>query len=697
VKRFASTARGIVRGVTTVDRSQLELTFALRCSIGVAIPLVTGVLAGAPLSGSSAAYGALVVGFASRQGVHRTRAVAMILTALALALSGLAGALSGPHPIANLVLGTLWAVAFGFVSALGPSAGTASINGAVAFVLFSTAPYDTSDPWLQGTMIVAGGVLQTILIVAVWPLQRTRAEREALAAAYRSLALYASTVDADDLGLPDAAPLVRVHAILADPQPFGNRIDFAGFAALAEEAERIRATLAALASDYHLLADVGLTTPALALRRLTDAASAVLGAIALTLPAQRVPAPRALALADLDTALEAVTATLAARTPALRDARALVAQLHVAWRAAHAAAGQALPDYTRAPLAAASGAGLRDALETLRANATLRSTYARHALRLGAAMGVAIALAQRVPLAHAAWIGLTVALVLRPDFASTFTRGLGRVIGTIAGAAIAALLALADIAVGGFLALAVGFAFASYALFSISYTLFSVTITVYVVLLLVIGGAAEHAAASDRVIATILGGAVALVAYAIWPTWARERIRAELGALVQAQGAYALVVLDAFFDGKLDRAAMRERQRDVRRVRANAEAAIDQMRGEPVAERAIPLAAARGIVAAARRMSVATLALSARVTVIDPSERDALRTFVDDLRVVLARLVVALEATTSEDVPSLREDHRALVRAAREHDGPFIAEIDMIVDALETIATIVRRQSERSG
>ena len=59
----------------------------MRCSIGVAIPLVSATLAGSPQLGVSAALGALSVGFASQQGVYRTRAVVMFTTSTNITLS----------------------------------------------------------------------------------------------------------------------------------------------------------------------------------------------------------------------------------------------------------------------------------------------------------------------------------------------------------------------------------------------------------------------------------------------------------------------------------------------------------------------------------------------------------------------------------------------------------------------------------
>ena len=87
-----SVARKIVADALRLNWAGLEAGFALRCSVGIAIPLIVSTAAGQPLDGVSAAYGALVTGLASRQGVYRTRVAAMFGAGAVLAVSGFAGA-----------------------------------------------------------------------------------------------------------------------------------------------------------------------------------------------------------------------------------------------------------------------------------------------------------------------------------------------------------------------------------------------------------------------------------------------------------------------------------------------------------------------------------------------------------------------------------------------------------------------------
>ena len=59
---------------------------------------------------------------------------------------------------------------------------------------------------------------------------------------------------------------------------------------------------------------------------------------------------------------------------------------------------------------------------------------------------------------------------------------------------------------------------AGYVLFRTNYGLFTICITAYVVFLVVLAGGAEPATAKYRIINTLIGGGLALMFAAIWPS-----------------------------------------------------------------------------------------------------------------------------------------------------------------------------------
>ncbi len=600
----------VVRESAKFERSGVELGLAARCTLGVAIPLVLALLAGQPLAGVSASLGAITAGFASRQGVHRTRALGMLVSALGMAASAFIGCHTGLDPVANVLLTALWGLLLGVVGSLGATATVVGVNAALGLIIFSQPPYNPAVAAAQAGFVLAGGLLQTALLVLVWPLQRFSGERRALAAAYRALAAYAGDLPELTLVSPATAELTSVGTALADPHPFARSSELAAFEDLLDEAERVRASLGALATARHHLTARGRAAQAEAVRRIGAATERVLTEIADALAAERVPAELPESWADIDAALDALEPGTA-----LDDANALLGQLHAAWRAGHTSEDDAAASPSRPQAASPFGVtALGDALETLRANVSPRSAYFQHALRLGAALGVAAIGEHLLPFQRGFWIPLTTVLVLQPDFSGTLTRGTTRVAGTVAGAAIATALAGLHPSDPACLLLAVVFAGIGFALLAVNYGVYSAAITGYVVFLLAFAGSAEHQAVLDRVGATVLGGVLAVAMYALWPTWSRERVPHDLADLLDAQRRYAALLLGAFLaPGAAEPAAIRQAQVAAWLARSNAEASVDAMVNEPVRPKAVSVRAALAILAASRRFGVASLTLQSRL------------------------------------------------------------------------------------
>ena len=690
-------ARKVVADAFTFNWKAIEIRFAVRCTVGIALPLLVASLAGAPLSGSLAAFGALVTGLASRQGVYRTRIGVMLTAGASLALSGLAGAITSVNPVLNIVTLAVWALVLGIVGSLGRAATIVSLNGCVAFVLFSNPPYDESNPGIQALMLFAGCALQIFLLVLVWPLNRFRAERTALCAAFSALSQYARGLRADDLGLPDTTSVAAVSAALADPQPFGGRGEIAAYQALADEAERLRATLAALATEQHLLGELGLPAVAEAIRETGHAAAQLLDDIANAVTAGRPPSHQLEDVRALENALAALERVAPPGSPYVDDARGLAGQLRAALRSAAAAANGGLTVEADVPRRMRmSLRPVRTMFERLVANCSWHSIYLRHAIRLTVTLTVATVIQHLLPLAHGQWICLTVILVLRPDFSSTFTRGVGRVAGTIAGAVIASLIAAFHPSDPAYIALAIVFAGCAFALFNVSYTLFSMSITCYVVYLLAFGGAAEHTAAFDRVLAALIGGALALIAYVAWPAWTHSHVGDDLADLVDAQRKYVVAVLLAFAEPNFDDTAVRGAQVTAWRARSNAEAAVDLMAGEPVRPTGLTLRTALGILAATRRFGIAGLTLRARHARIPGAPHALIEHFVTDLDITLRSIV---ESLRSGDPPAifapLRNDQITLQHNLAGRSDPAVeilgSETDLIVDSVNTMTNLLAR------
>jgi uncharacterized membrane protein YccC len=140
------------------------------------------------------------------------------------------------------------------------------------------------------------------------------------------------------------------------------------------------------------------------------------------------------------------------------------------------------------------------------------------AARLMVCVGVAAVMSEILPLQRSYWVVLTVAIVMKPDFGSVFTRAVQRGLGTIAGAVIGTVI-LAAVPYGPLLLIPVA-VFAGLLPYgrSRNYGLMSVFLTPLVVLLIDLPGHTGWHLAEARLIDTLLGCGIALaIGYAPWP------------------------------------------------------------------------------------------------------------------------------------------------------------------------------------
>jgi uncharacterized membrane protein YccC len=711
--------RRAFRNAFVFDRKRADFGFAIRCSVGVAIPLVGALAAGHPALGVPGAMGAMSVGFTSKQGLYRTRAAVMLVTATAMALTTYLGATAGKSTVTLVLLMALFSYGYGVVSALGPSASSAALNAVVALIIFSgqaaqpMASAATSASALppaavlQPLLVFAGGLVQTVLLVFVWPLIGYSAERRALAAVYRGLAAYGRTVAQGIMDMPDAQKIAAARKALADPQPFAKRGDIAVFQSLLDCAERIRASLAIIASERAVAIGEHDEPTVSGLGDVAAATAKLADEIADALSAARAPSAALEDWRGADAAAERaehLSGRFAAHVG--DETRALFGQLRSAWRIAGYPAGDAalapgelgeIGEPSEAGVSPRVSAHLQDAMHTLRASLPLSSPFGRHALRLAITLGLATALYRGFAIDRGYWMTLTALIVLKPDFTTSFVRGLLRIVGTLIGALLASGLSL-GIARGptADVAFAILFALLGYWLIDVNWGLLGITVTAYIVFLFSLLGLPDHAAIAARVFATLYGGGLAVLAMFVWPTWEGKRAGEQLAELIDALRRYALLVLGAYADpSTFDPAQIRRAQAAAWTARLEAETSVDRAVGEPPQTHVLPRKSLLGILAATRRIgfTVGLLALNARLRHAAPYPRPTLRTFLDSLAAAFERVAAGIrEGRAPQALPPLRREFETLRREIDTHDdreAPLVlAECDFLVDALNTAAQL---------
>ena len=674
-----------IRSILRVEWSEFEALTALRCTIGVAVPLLTGLVINQPLVGVFGAAGAVGVGFSSFQGAYRGRAAVMLLAAIGMACSVFVGSLAGYSSVGTVGVAALWAFVGGLLVALGKGASVVGLQSMVALSLAGGYPSDLGGAAGRAALVVGGGVVQTLLVVVIWPLRRFAVERRSVAAVYRSLAAYALTIPDRRTIPPEPHTLAGTTSPLEDPQPFARSGEVFVFQALLDEGERIRASLAAFAIHYARLGEIDHGCA----RTLADLVAQAMTEIAAALDEGREPRERPEFSASLNRCVE--------RLPSSAVVEPLLRQVRAAWRTAGVPTGvpghlaprrEHSPRRRRRPI--------RDGLITLRANLTMRSTACRHALRLAAILTLATAGARILELPRGYWLPLTIALVLKPDFHDTFAFSIGRVVGTVLGAAgataIAHLFAPGPVAL---IVLVLAFVWGAYGFGITNYSAASVCITGYVVFLMTLAGVPEVTAATDRIIYTVIAGVLALCAYVAWPTWTATEVRPALAAALEAQSRYMGSLLAAY--APASRPGLKELDEiraSARLARSNAEAVVERMLAEPRSRYAMMPRTAVGIVAAIRRNALAALSLHAGL------ERDMRAAVLDfgDLGLLVSSSLLTLATATRERSapPQLTAFRGTHVAEAIGSNAAIRDETDLIVDSIETIAELLAKDARNN-
>jgi len=385
------------------------------------------------------------------------------------------------------------------------------------------------------------------------------------------------------------------------------------------------------------------------------------------------------------------------RADARRQLDALTGQLASAVElAAHTTRTGAL-EFDRREAAQPWSLRLAGVFAVLRANLVLDSAAFRHALRLAVCVVIADAIARSIGWERAYWAPMTVAIVLKPDFTSTFSRGVLRLAGTFTGLALATALFHAVSPTPIMLALfIVVFMFLMRWAGPANYGVMVTALTALVVLLFASAGVGRGELIAARALFTVSGGAIALAAYRAWPTWERTQVPEALARLLDGYRAYFQAVRDAYVHPGMERepafAARLDRVRQAGRLaRTTLEASVARLRVEPGVG-ASRLTALQAILANSHRFIHAVMALEAGLFRSQPvPARPAFAMFANRVDYPLYFLAAYLRGVPVQpgDLPDLREDHRALLQPGATHAERYElvnVESDRVTNSLNTLS-----------
>jgi uncharacterized membrane protein YccC len=331
-------------------------------------------------------------------------------------------------------------------------------------------------------------------------------------------------------------------------------------------------------------------------------------------------------------------------------------------------------------------------IATLGANLNLRSGAFRHAARMMICVALGDAFGRVIHPYRAYWIPMTIVLVLKPEFAVTFSRGVLRMFGTLAGLLLAtALFHFLPIHTATEILLIAVFTFLTRWIGPANYGIFGVSISALIVLLISITGLSPKEVIVARGINTIIGGALALVAYLVWPTWERSRLPDLFAALLDAYANSFRSVFRKLLDPVSAFASERERTRQASRIaRSNLETSIERLAAEPGIS-AEQLAQANAMLASSHRFAHALIALEAGIPETgDHAAQPQFEQFAEAIEETLKLLSACLrgERVAEREFPDLREVYSRMTHSSAAEDGRYTfvtVEADRMVNSLNTL------------
>ncbi len=485
-----------MRALLSATPATWPLGRSIRSAVTIAGPLVLGALTGHALIAMWVSMAALLLSAGEHPVAYRDRfRQAAVTTPLAAAASFLGALSTAPH-IVTIAVMTAIACASGVLSGYSGVVSVATMQAmviaAIAIGVPAARPY-----WEPAALFIAGAGLYTLALAAESVVSRQRPQQDSLVKLVRALAAFAR---AQATGTADLAA-ERSRAI--------NALD-----AFDRMAVSTRGTAGGPVPLYDRSARIARAADQLMARFLAH---------------------------DADRDLSAAAAS---RLDALADA---------------------LTRRCRPPSRPADGTLIRlgmleDAIwhnppqptEALSSTDRVRLSLPGPAL-LGSAgrLGLCTALAYMtyflLPIAHGYWIALTVALVMKPDLGSVFSRAVLRCIGTIGGAVIAvAVTTLFDGPIVPALVIALLAACLPWAM-ARSYLWQALILTplVMVLLDLVVPHDSVPDTSAARVATTVIGGAIVVVAgYLIWPTTRHAQMAGPFDETLAVLGRYAQDVAD---------------------------------------------------------------------------------------------------------------------------------------------------------
>ncbi|NMP22104.1 FUSC family protein [Sulfobacillus harzensis] len=543
----------LFRDLLSHDLAELNWQVGLRNALGIVLPLFFGLIFHAIPTAVVMTVGAIVTGFAGMSGTWQKRSRIMLYAIVWVSLTTFLGSVAGAQALLAGGLVVLSGGMAGILAAVSPELALIGTLATNALIIFSGLAIPMADAVPTALKVMAGGLLQLILMLATVPWQPQADGTASLRRLCWQLASYALC--------PERSVDLRVaRALITAENRIGDRAISPQkrwrLATLLRRLDTARSDLVSLHHDENLgeyreilLHHVSQLLKGWSRRLSTDPASS------LSLDSLEP-------LLALDEQLKTEVGPAFARAHHLISTLASIPQAGIDPEAEVSLERWSMP-------------AVQSLVATIRENLSLRRSAFRHSVRIMGTLALGLLVEHLFHLPRGYWVVLTTMVVLKADFFSTIGRGLARVVGTAAGVVAGTLVVVGfhDLVIGILVAMVV-FALAMYAIINVNYTVFSMVVSAEIVLLLsFFERVPPFLAMADRLSDTVIGSALALFAFTVFPTWQREEVPKTLGDLVSSEARYLAAILDG------TRPALA--RRDTRVARAAAAASLDHAVNEP--------------------------------------------------------------------------------------------------------------------
>lgn len=679
-----------IRAGRIFERESLNptLTRALRGTVAFVVPLIAAQVFDIPADVSFAAVGAQVVALTDVRGAYRFRFVILLVITAALTAATVLGTLAAGHLVISVLaiasLALLAGVARHLSGDYGPGLG---VVAALLFIMALAIPSGHQPWWHHAGFALAGGLWGVALQALLWPFRPQHALRQTVAETWMAVSELFAALRTE----PDSDATTRHERLVQREHELRTAVDRtqAALAAagsrrssvLVSHLETLRVDAARLGSRAVTLHTSGelLTTHAgfvriapaldsllLALTNLSrSVAITVLSHRPANFAATEIRIQRCIHLLDglSDQARTLPPEAIALLTETLRQIRGLLAGLKTTL-------GETVDrgtDRAGFPLRLPELSVLspRSLLSWLSPTSKPDPLLVRHTLRMAVMTMAAIALYEGFAIPRGYWIAFTLIVVLQPDYGSTRKKAGQRILGTLAGSALASAFLWVRMplpVLDGLIAVTV-FCFAYYQKQRYGLAVFFVTLML--VLLTETGGAVHLDFTVSRLLCNLAGGGLAIAAALLfWPSWEKERFPSAMAGAMRAGDAYLAAVTAALEAGRPFDDLVLHAKRHAEIANSIAASSLQRMAGEP-ARRQSNIDHGSALLHGNTRITRAVTALSLQLQAgrkLDASSWTQ--------RVELTRLVIA-----------------ALAQAV-QNEGPAPAEVCAQIDRLDDLVPV---------